>query len=144
MQQLLISKDTLNIIGSYILNGMSEQESCILADVHYPDLQAQKEISEVTRNYLEKKRTEFKFNHLKEIQKSKSEKNSQWMLEKIFPEEFGSKPRSQEGPTVNIISAIIQDIQNDNGNNIVRFNRQARESSQDDQPRIIEGSSLLN
>ncbi len=121
----MISKDTLTDIGVYILEGMSEREACVLAGVSFSDLQDTKEVSDVARNFIEKKFTEFKHNHLKEIQKNKSEKNSQWLLEKLRPEEFGSKPRGEGGVQVNIIGAIIKEIQNDN-EGIIKDNRGAR------------------
>lgn len=109
-----MNPDILTSICTYILDGMSERESCKLAGFSYNELQNLKENSAALREALEKKHIEFKHNHLKEIQKTKSEKNSQWLLEKLRPEEFGAKARSQEGPTVNIINAIVKEIQNEN------------------------------
>ena len=84
------SKETLSDIGGYILNGMSEQESCILSGVLYKDLQVLQEGSDTVRDYIKKKHIQFKHNHLREIQSKKSEKTSQWLLEKLRPEEFGT------------------------------------------------------
>jgi len=133
-----INKESLHTIGIYLLEGMTEREACTLAEVSYNELQQAKEANDIIRDFIEKKHTEFKHNHLKEIQKNKSEKNSQWLLEKLRPEEFGSRPRSQEAPTINIISAIIKDIQNDD-QRIVKFtrgNNKAIESNKDGEDRI--------
>lgn len=107
-----ITKEQLVDVGKYILEGMTEDQACILADVSYKLLQDEKESNEIVLKYIEKKKTEFKYNHIKEIQKNKSEKNSQWLLEKLYPEEFGPKANKggNEAP-VNIISLIIQQIQ---------------------------------
>lgn len=121
----IIDKEAVTTIGTYILDGMNERESCILAGISYPDLQALKEKSENVRDFIEKKHIQFKHNNLKAIQAKKSEKNSQWLLEKLRPEEFGTKLKSQEQPRANIISLIIKDIQN-NDNNIVRYTREYR------------------
>jgi len=40
-------------------------------------------MQEETLEFIEKKHTEFKHTHLKEIQKNKSEKNSQWLLRSV-------------------------------------------------------------
>lgn len=108
-----ITKEKLQDIGTHILNGMTEREACILADVSYNELQLMKEGNDIVRQFIEKSHIQFKEAHLKEIQKNKSEKNSMWLLEKLRPEEFGSRARSSEGPTINIISQIIKEIQND-------------------------------
>ena len=121
----MITKEQLEKVGTHILEGMTERESAILADVSWAELQETKESSQNARDFLDKKTIEFKSNHLKEIQKNKSEKNSQWLLEKLRPDEFGSRVRPQSGPTINIIGAIIRDIQNEE-TQIVGFSRGAR------------------
>ena len=92
--------------------------------------------------YYNKKNIEFKLLHIETIQKSKSDKNSMYLLEKLRPAEFGTKAK-QEGPTINIISAIIKDIQNDNTQSIITLNRGERKVQQDDTDRIIAGAKLL-
>lgn len=124
-----INQESLQEIGNYIISGMSEKESCILVDVSYEQLQELMKNNEQVRDFIERKRVKFKFNHLREIQKNKSEKNSQWLLEKLRPDEFGSKAKSQEAPTINIISAIIKDIQHDD-QSIVRISRGNREGGE--------------
>lgn len=116
-----ITKEILKSIGEYILDGLSEREACILADVDPADLATLKERSDQVTKFLEKTMVEFKHSHLKQIQSKKSEKNSQWLLEKLLPEEFGAKAKgSGEGINVNIIKQIITSIQNDySGQSIV-------------------------
>jgi len=128
---LPVNQDTLTKIGIFILDGMSEAEACILSNVSYLELQEKKNDNEIIRNFLEKKFTEFKYNHIQEIQKSKSEKNSQWLLEKLRPDEFGSRAKQPDGPTINIISAIIKDIQNDN-QGLIAISRGNREQTKSD------------
>lgn len=139
-----MDKEKLKEIGSLLLKGMKEKEACILLDVPYSTYIALKENDEVIRTYIEKKLIEFKKIHLEVIQKTKSEKNSMYLLEKLRPEEFGTKSKS-EGPTINIISAIIKSIQNDPANSIVSFNRGNKTPEfEEDRSRIHEGATLLN
>lgn len=107
-----ITKEILVDIGKYIQDGLSEKEACILCDVDHADLCTMKEMSDDITKFLEKQMVLFKHAHLKEIQSKKSEKNSMWVLEKLMPEQFGSKAKNPEGPTVNIIRQIIMSIQN--------------------------------
>ncbi len=109
-----ITKEILGRIGKYIVEGLTEEESCILSDVKYTDLTKLKENNEDIRDYISKQMVEFKYAHLKEMQTKKSEKTSQWLLERLRPEDFyiGSK-KNQGNTTVNIIGTIIRQIQND-------------------------------
>lgn len=117
--------ETIVKICEYLLIGMSEKESCVMASFPYQSFIEQKELSQELRETIERKAIEFKFNHLKEIQKNKSEKNSMWILEKLRPDEFAGKKPTGEGTTVNIINAIIKDIQNDN-QGIVKITRRGK------------------
>lgn len=136
--------EKLKEIGSYLLKGLTEKEACVMVDVPYSLFLKQKENDEPTRKYLEKKMIEFKVKHLEVIQRTASEKNSMYILEKLRPDEFGNK-KNTEGPTINIISNIIRDIQNDPSNNIVSFNRATAKETllEDDQHVIREGAILL-
>lgn len=132
-----ITPEKLNELATYLLSGMTEKESCILVNISYAELTKMKERSEEVREFLEKKKVTFKYQHLQEIQKVKSEKNSMWMLEKVLPEEFGNKAKNSGPVTVNIISQIIKEIQNDS-EPIIGINRgsirdaQAEESNKGD------------
>lgn len=140
-----MKKETLDQIIEYILVGMTEREACALASFSYNELQEIKERSPATLESIERCQVQFKFNHLKEIQKSKSEKTSMWILEKLRPDDFGGGRRPPgDSPTVNIINAIIKDIQNDN-QGIVKITRgairEASITSDDTKPRT--GAALL-
>jgi len=140
----MIDRLTLNVIGNFILKGMSEKEACILADSSYHELQGLKENSEDIRTFIEKKHVEFKYNHIKEIQTKKSEKNSIWLLEKLVPDMNPKRNPASSPTTVNIISNIIKEIQtHDTG--IVRNSRGERieHNEDDEQPGYQRGASLL-
>lgn len=144
---LPITSETINDVGLHILNGMTEREACTLADVDFNQLQEEKENSEILRKFIDKKHVEFKANHLKEIQKNKSEKNSMWLLEKLRPEEFGSKARSHDGPTINIMQQIIREIQHDDQNiiTISRGNRSPQGEQSDNintEPKLVPANIL--
>jgi hypothetical protein len=137
-----ITKEKLEDIGSYIIGGMSEKEACILSDISVVELTALKERNETVRDFLEKKKIKFKYNHLKEIQKNKSEKNSQWLLEKLRPDEFGPRSRQSDAPTINIISQIMKEIQNDN-EPLVVISRSTRTGDQPDESDARSGQRAI-
>lgn len=104
----------LQRIGAYILQGLTEDEACVLSGYDPDMLKTAKENDKNIGLYLEKQRVQFKHEHLKIINDKKSDKNSMWLLEKTLPE-FGNQKKSTQEATANIISAIIRDIQNDHG-----------------------------
>jgi hypothetical protein len=129
----MIAKENLNELGVFLLEGMSEPEACILAGINFQELQLAKEGSDIIRDFIEKKQTEFIRNHLVEIQKNKSEKNSMWMLEKLFPDRFGTKVRGGgDNNTINIIGTIIKQIQNED-TGIVRIASRGNRDEQSDE-----------
>lgn len=134
----MIDKERLEHIGAYILKGMSEREACILSDVTPSELTKLKEKNEKVRDFIEKKKIKFKFNHLKEIQDNKSEKNSQWLLEKLRPEEFGPRSRQTETPTINIINQIMKEIANENEPLVV-----LSRSTRSDQPDQVDSNTAI-
>jgi len=105
-------KDIVKDIGSYVLDGMTEDEACVLAKIKPEQLRSLKETNEVVREYLQIQSIKFKHNNLRTIADKKSDKNSQWLLEKLRPEQFGSTKKTSD-TTINIVSAILKDIQND-------------------------------
>lgn len=139
-----LSKEMLVKIGGYILEGLSEDEACTLAGFSPQEFHLIKAKNEGVRLYLQKQWIQFKHSHLKEITGKKSDKNSMWLLEKLRPDEFGSQKKGPD-TQVNIIGAIIRDIQNDPNNTaIVTLPKQvtggtANKSSQD----IINIDSIL-
>lgn len=108
-------EEFLKKMGEYLLEGLSEDEACILIGVDPAEFREKKEKNEEVRLFVEKQRIEFKRTHLKEITTKRSDKNSQWLLEKLRPEEFGNKKQT-DGTTVNIIGAIVKAIQNGKDN----------------------------
>lgn len=135
----------LGKIGQYIIEGLTEEEACILSEASYDNLVALKEKNEDIRNFIAQMRVKFKYAHLKEMQTKKSEKTSQWLLERLRPEDFYIGARSKTPQTVNIIGTIIQQIQNDNTRPLISRIREDRlnqggESNEDNREpaRVIE------
>lgn len=135
----------LGKIGQYIIEGLTEEEACILSEASYDNLVALKEKNEDIRNFIAQMRVKFKYAHLKEMQTKKSEKTSQWLLERLRPEDFYIGARSKTPQTVNIVGTIIQQIQNDNTRPLISRTREDRlnqggESNEDNREpaRVIE------
>ena len=55
-------------IGQYIIEGLTEEEACILSEASYDNLVALKESNEDIRNFVAQMRVKFKYAHLKEMQ----------------------------------------------------------------------------
>lgn len=106
-------------IGTYILEGLTPDEACILVGYPPKDLKELMEKNESVRIMLERKRIEFKLAHLKTINAKKNDKSSQWILEKTMPEQFGPKKGNQEAPS-NPLFVLIKEIRNDDNNPIIR------------------------
>lgn len=123
---LALDKELLTKIGGYILEGLSEDEACILSDVQKADLTSLKEKNESVREYIEKCKVNFKYLHLKELQTKKSDKTSQWLLERLRPEDFNISQRSKHPTTINVIGTIIQQIQQDDTAKLIPTTREAR------------------
>lgn len=104
---------TLKRIGEYILEGLSEDEACVLAGFDPDIFHRAKETDKGIRLYLEKQRVQFKHIHLKQINEKRSDKNSMWILEKTLPEFGPNRNKQVAEDTATIISAIIREIQND-------------------------------
>lgn len=138
-----MDKEKLKAIGVYLLKGLTEKEACVLLEVPYAIFLKQKENDEPTRKFLEQQIVKFKLKHLEVIQKTSSEKTSMYLLEKLRPDEFGNK-KGDGGPTINIISTLIQAIQNDPENNIISFTRGSTKKQDDKREVIKEGATLLN
>jgi len=138
----MLTKEKLAEIGEYILKGMTEKEACILTDINYKVFLDAKEKDESIRKFLEKMMVKFKFAHMEVIQRTKSEKNSMYLLEKILPDEFGSKAGKNPPQIQNIISLIVNEIQNGNSNDIVTATR--GNQIEGERPRVIEVSSVLD
>lgn len=140
MEPKKLTVDKLKEICNFLLKGMNEKESCILASFPYADYLIAKK-DETIRLLIEQTNVKFKLTHIEQIEKTKSDKNSMYLLEKLRPEEFGPKSKGDTAPTINIISAIIKDIQNDPEQSIIVQNRNAR--IEDAEPKVLEGADIL-
>lgn len=108
-----LHRDKLAEIANYVLEGLSEDEACVLSGFPPKAFKEIKQSNEGVSMYLQKKAIEFKRKHLKIINEKRNDKNSMWLLESLRPEEFGVKKKSG-GTTVNVIGAIIKDIRQAN------------------------------
>ena len=134
-----IDKNSLSMIGRFILEGLSESEACIMADARLEDLISLKEKNEDIREFIDKSKVQFKYSHLQEMQTKKSDKTSQWLLERLRPEDFATG-RSRMATTINVIQTIIQQIQNDDNSQLITRGREYRfvgleEPNKDSSPR---------
>jgi len=142
---MAITKADLERIAKYMLDGLSEDDACSLCELDTHELHELKELSGEVRLYLERKAIKFKQMHLNEIAKTKSEKNSMWLLEKLRPEEFGAKQKTTNPTTINIIRTMVNSIQN--GEKYSTLTPRSRgnlaiESNEDDVSRIAVESVL--
>lgn len=96
----------------YMLEGLSEQESCLMSGISWEDFETLKQRSPSLVDLINKKKIEFKRKHLLNIGKKDDAKMSQWLLEKILPEQFGAK-KVAETPA-NIFAVLIKEIQTQN------------------------------
>lgn len=124
-------QETLKKIGQYMLDGLSESEACILVNVDIETFKKIKEINPGVKLFLKKKEIEFKHNHLKTINQKSSDKNSQWILENLRPDDFGGRKKGGGDVNVNILSAVLKEIQNDHDNNKIIKEAEATETSSD-------------
>ena len=104
-------------IAQYITDGLSPKEACILAGIPREETRKILKIPELA-NFIEKKKIEFKYNHLQKINRDNSAKTSQWLLEKLRPEQFGSSRKNVGSQHVDIFAAIIKNIQKSSENPI--------------------------
>jgi hypothetical protein len=106
-------------IGQYILEGLNSEEACIMAGFLPKELKDLMDKNEAARAYVDKKHIEYKHEHLKAINRTKSEKTSMWMLEKTRPEEFGSARQRGNGDPIDSLKKLITEIQK-NDDNLIR------------------------
>ena len=115
---MAIPKERIKNAASYILDGLSQDKACILAGIDTSEFRTLMENDQAVRDYILKKEIEFEHKQLKEIALKKSDKNAQWILEKTRPEQYGSNKKA-DTTTINIVSAIIKDIQNNENQTII-------------------------
>ena len=106
-------------MGTYLMQGMNESESALLAGITKPTILYMRRTSEEYNTFVEKKKLEFKRKHLAVLATKQDPKISQWLLERLSPDDFSGKKKTDEVPT-NVVAAIIKDIQygNDAGNEL--------------------------
>lgn len=106
-----IPEESLIKMGNYLMQGMNETEAAILAGIDRLRLTIAKRTSDTYNNFVERKKLEFKAKHLNIIARKSDVKISQWLLERLAPDEFSSKgSKAPEVPT-NAVAAIIKEIQ---------------------------------
>lgn len=106
-----ITKEQFKEIADNILLGLTEEEACLLCDVSYDDYLTLLDDAKF-KKFIDKQKVQFKKKHLENIDAKKSDKNSMWALEKLRPDEFAGKPKS-ENPT-NLIAVLVRQIQKGN------------------------------
>lgn len=104
------TKEQMEAIGSYIIDGMSLEESCVLTGYPEEDMKILIERDPKIAAVIRKKNLEFKHKHLVVV--GNDPKKADWMLERRFPEEFGKNADLTPPQSVNILQLIMQDIQN--------------------------------
>lgn len=115
-----VTPEQFKKLGSYIMQGMNEYESALLAGIDKVTILMMKRSTAMYNDFIEKKKLEFKRKHLKIISQKADPKISQWLLERLSPEEFNSKGKKVDTPT-NVVAAIIKDIQNDSSTSTLAF-----------------------
>lgn len=105
-----ITVQQLTKMGSYLLQGMNETEAATLAGIDKLKLVIARRKSPLYNDFVERKKLEFKAKHLRILATKPDAKVSQWLLERLAPEEFSSRAKP-EVPT-NVVSTIIKEIQN--------------------------------
>lgn len=103
-------KKKVEEIGNYILSGLTEEEAALLIGVSPMQLQMLKDKNPSLEQFLLKKKIKFKEKHLKIIGDKSDPKTSQWLLEKLHSDQFGSRGGRPENPT-NVLAIFIKQIQ---------------------------------
>lgn len=102
-------------LGNYIMQGMNESEAALLAGIPKLTIMVLRRKSDEYNDFVERKKLEFKQKHLKILASKSDPKISQWLLERLAPEEFSNKNKKDDVPT-NVVAAIIRDIQKSDDN----------------------------
>jgi hypothetical protein len=105
-----ISPEQFKLMGSYLMQGMNESEAAVLAGIDRMKLMVARRSSQAYNNFVEKKKLEFKSKHLQVLSSKPDPKTSQWLLERLSPQEFSSKGSRSEVPQ-NAVESIIKAIQ---------------------------------
>lgn len=104
-----IPKEAFDKMGKYLMQGMNETEAATLAGIDKLKLAIARRSSNDYNEFVHKKKLEFKAKHLRVLSTKSDPKISQWLLERLSPDEFSTKAKP-EVPT-NVVAAIIKEIQ---------------------------------
>lgn len=119
-KQVRISNAILQQIGNFIIDGLTEPEACLMANFDYETFSSMKDKDPKLSEFIRKQFVKLKHKHLQIIQKNPTDKNSQWVLEKVFPDEFGTRKKGDDTNPLNALAAIIKSIQHDPTTHIIR------------------------
>lgn len=105
-----------NKMKNYILDGLSPREAGLMAGYSNAEMDTLQKKSAAYRLFVQKALIEFKQKHLKVIRDKADPKTSQWLLEKMFPEEFALRGKDAVGQggdrsSTTIINAIFKSVQ---------------------------------
>jgi len=109
------SQTHLDAISGYLLDGLTLDEACILTGYPVADMRYWKVEKPSIVDLFDKKVIEFKHKHLRQMTISPSEKNSQWLLEKLRPSEFGPPKMAIQPPAINLVAQFVKNIQENYG-----------------------------
>ena len=125
-------------IGDSVFNGLTEEEACILEDISVEDFNRFIEANPTLQNFIAKKKIEFKRKNLGTINSKRDPKNSMWMLERLMPEQFGSKKAAVDN-SPHTLKLFITQIQK-NPQEIITRNQKIIDAEIEESPLTIEGS----
>jgi hypothetical protein len=126
-----ITLDKVKHIGQSILEGLTVEEACVLVDVPVFELEEFVDKNPALKNYMEKKRIEFKKKHLEIINDKRDPKNSLWLLERLLPEQFASR-RTKQTEDANFLAVFVKEIQN-NQQDLVKIHEHKSDHKKADQ-----------
>ncbi len=95
-------------------DGMTTEEACQLSNIKYETLRALCEQHDVVRQIIALKELEYKRSLLKTLSaraRSGDDKVSQWLLERRYPDEFGTKKKAGDGTEKDSLAEAIAFIQ---------------------------------
>lgn len=108
-----ITAEQFTKLGNFLMQGMNENEAALLAGLDKLTIAVMKRNSALYNEFIERNKLEFKRKHLHILSQKSDPRISQWLLERLSPEEFSGKKKADEAPP-NVVAAIIRDIQQGN------------------------------
>jgi len=106
-------------MGIFMQEGLDDYEAAVLAGYAPVHAQELRKSSKEYRDYVEMQTIKFKRKHLQLVNGKSDAKTSQWLLEKRFPNEYGSAKRGGgdgEGSSPSVLTAILRTIQRQDNN----------------------------